>query len=75
MRNLNIILNKIHLKLSDLFVINKNELKRQFISIQSETDWRINFMRELLDIRDNQLQCGLDISETDVILKYISIFR
>ena len=75
MRNLNIILDKIHLRFSDFLSMNKNELKRQFVNLHLDADWRVNMIRELLDIRDNQLECGLDISETGVILKYISNLR
>ena len=75
MRNLNIILSKINVKSSELFAMNKCELKRQFEKINFDADWRVNFMLELLEIRDNQLECGLDRNKADALLKYVSIFR
>ena len=75
MRNVNTILNRINTKFVDFVLMNKYELKKHFENIESEADWRVNFMRELLDIRDNQLKCDLERNATDEILEYISTFR
>ena len=75
LRNINIILGKINMKYADLLLINKNELKRQFEKTDPNADWRVNIIKELLEIRDNQLECGLDKYEINMMLDYISIFR
>ena len=63
------------MKYADLLLINKNELKRQFEKTEPNADWRVNIIKELLEIRDNQLECGLDKYEINMMLDYISIFR
>ena len=75
LKNINSILNKINMKYFDFLLTNKIELKREFIKTESDPDWRVNIIEELLNIRDNQLECDLDRNETIMFLKYISNYR
>ena len=49
----------------------KNALKER----TPQPDWRANIVKELLDIEDNQLSCGLEQNVINVMLKHISTFR
>ena len=75
LRNINIILQKANIKYGDLFHINKNIVKSRLKEIASQPDWRTNMVRELLDIRDNQLDCNLEQNEVNMLLKHLSTFR
>ena len=75
LRNINTILDNIKFKYSDFLLINQNELKKEFKKTESESDWRVHIVEELLNIRDNQIECDLDRNETISMLKYISTFR
>ena len=75
LRNINSILDKINMKYYDFLLTNKHELKREFSKTDSDPDWRVNIVEELLNIRDNQIECDLDRNETIMFLKYISIYR
>ena len=41
----------------------------------TQPDWRINIVKELLDIRDSQLSCNLDQNEVNMMLRHLSTFR
>ena len=75
LRNINSILDKINMKYYDFLLTNKNELKREISKTDSDPDWRVNIVEELLNIRDNQIECDLDRNETIMFLKYISTYR
>ena len=75
LKNVNIILHKIKMKYSDIFQINKDELKGEFKKTETNADWRVRTVEELLDIRDRQLECVLNENEVSMMLKYICIFR
>ena len=75
LRNVNIILQKANIKYGDLFHINKNIVKNRLKERTSQPDWRTNIVRELLDIRDNQLDCNLEQNEVNELLKHLSTFR
>ena len=75
LRNINIILSKINMKYSDFLMTNKFELKRKLFENEPEYDWRVNIIEELLNVRDNQLEFGLDRYELHNMLKHICIFR
>ena len=73
--NINTILDKYNIKYIDLFALNKNEAKKIIKSSISEPDWRCNSIKELLSLRENQIQCKLDQTEVNEMLHYISTFR
>ena len=75
LRNVNIILQKANIKYGDLFHINKNFVKSKLKERASQPDWRTNMVRELLDIRDNQLGCNLEQNEVNMLLQHLSTFR
>ena len=75
LRNVNIILQKANINYEELFHINKNIIKNRLKERATQPDWRTNIVKELLDIKDNQLSCGLDQNEVNVMLKHISTFR
>ena len=74
LRNINTILDNIKFKYSDFLLINQNELKKEFKKTEPESDWRVHIVEELLNIRDNQIECDLDRNETISMLKYIYTF-
>ena len=75
LRNINIILQKANIKYEELFHINKNMVKNRLRERATQPDWRTNIVKELLNIRDSQLSCGLDHNEVNTMLKYLSTFR
>ena len=75
LKNVNIILQKLKMKYSDIFQINVNELKGEFKKIETNADWRVKCVEELLDMKDRQLECILSENEVSMMLKYICIFR
>ena len=75
LRNINIILQKANIKYEELFHINKDMIKNRLRERAPQPDWRTNIVKELLNIRDSQLICGLDHNEVNMMLKYLSTFR
>ena len=75
LRNINTILQKANIKYVELFHINKAMLKNRLRERATQSDWRTNMVKELLDIRDGQLSCGLDHNEVNMMLKHLSTFR
>ena len=73
--NINTILQKADIKYFELFHINKVDVRNVFREKATQPDWRTNIVKELLDIKDNQLSCGLAQNEVNVMLKHISTFR
>ena len=74
-RNVNTILKKLKIKYEDFLLLKKHEVKRIFQTNKTEPDWRVNMIEELLNIRENQLECDLDQNEFKEILQYVCIFR
>ena len=75
LKNINIILQTLKMKYSNFLLSDKNELKREFKNTEIQADWRVKSVKELLDIRDSQLDCILDRYESNMMLKYVSTFR
>ena len=63
------------MKYNNFLVSDKDELKREFKNTEFQADWRVQSVKELLDIRDSQLECILDRNEINMMLKYVSTFR
>ena len=75
LRNINTILQKANIKYEELIRINKVMVKNRLKERATQPDWRANIVMELLDIRDGQLNCGLDHNEVNVMLKHLATFR
>ena len=73
--NVNTILQKAEIKYSDLFHLNKVSLKKALQKRVPQPDWRSNIVRELMDIRDDQLLCNLEKEEANTMLRHISTYR
>ena len=73
--NINTILQYLNIKSSDLFHLNKGQIKRLFEDKSGKPDWRCDFIKELLYIRENQLLVDFDSSEVKEVLDYVSTFR
>ena len=73
--NINTILDKFVIKYIDLFSLNKNDVKKIIKRGASEPDWRCSSLKELLSLRENQIQCELDQTEVNEMLLYISTYR
>ena len=73
--NINTILQYLNIRSSDLFNLNKSQIRLIFESKSDEIDWRCNFIRELLSIRENQLSVDLSKNEINAMLEYVSTFR
>ena len=73
--NINTILDKFVIKYIDLFSLNKNDVKKIIKRSASEPDWRCSSLKELLSLRENQIQCELDQTEVNEMLLYISTYR
>ena len=73
--NINTILQYLNIRSSDLFHLNKSQLRLIFESKSGEIDWRCHLIRELLSIRDNQLSVDLNKNEIKIMLDYVSTFR
>ena len=73
--NVNTILQYLNIKSSDLFHLNKGQIKRLFENKSGEPDWRCVFIKELLCIRENQLHVDFNNNEINEILEYVSTFR
>ena len=70
--NLNKILNSFNLMYCDIFVMNKWQLKKHENMRKNEPDWRVKAIKELLSIRDNQIYCILEYSETQELLDLLT---
>ena len=75
LRNVNTILQKANIEYKDIFHINKNFVKQKFKENTAQPDWRVNMVKELLDIRDKQLHSILEQNEVNIMLKHVSTFR
>ena len=73
--NVNTILQRTNIKYKDIFEINKNYVKQKLYENIAQPDWRVNMVKELLDIRDKQLHSILEQNEVNMMLKYVSTFR
>ena len=75
LKNINITLQKLNMKYNNFLVSDKGELKRELKNTEIPADWRVQSVKERLDIRDSQLECILDRNEINMKLKYVSTFR
>ena len=75
LKNINIIVHKLNMKYTDFLVSNKNEVKIHLKNTENNADWRVESVKELLNIKDRQLDCILDNNEVTMMLKYICTFR
>ena len=75
LKNINTILHKLNMKYYEFLLIDNNELKREFKMTDTRADWRVKTVEELLNLRDNQLDCNLNSVEVNEMLNYISTFR
>ena len=75
LKNINIIVHKLNMKYTDFLVSNKNEVKIHLKNTENNADWRVESVKELLNIKDRQLDCILDNNEVNMMLKYICTFR
>ena len=75
LRNLNTIQNKLKIKYGDFLILKKYEIRKFFETNNIESNWRVNMIKELLNIREQQLVCNLTQNETKELLQYVCIFR
>ena len=75
LRNVNYILQRVEMQYKEMFLTNKHVIKQELKKRASQPDWRGNIVKELLEIRDKQLNCNLDQIEVNMMLKDISTFR
>ena len=73
--NINRIINNYNIQYDDIFDLNKAQVKRIIKQMYGEPDWRSNLVKELLDIRDGQVNCILTLSEAKNLLHHISTYR
>ena len=73
--NVNTILQITNIKYNDIFQINKKHVKQKLYENIAQPDWRVNMVKELLDIRDKQLHSILEQNEVNIMLKRVSTFR
>ena len=73
--NVNTILQFLNVNSSDLFNLNKRQIKQLFVNKTDEPDWRCHFIKELLFIREDQHSIDLNNNEIKMILNYVSTFR
>ena len=73
--NVNTILQFLNVNYSDLFNLNKGQIRQLFENKTDEPDWRCNFMKELLFIRENQHSIDLNENEIKMILEYLATYR
>ena len=73
--NVNTILQCLNINYSDLFNLNKEQIRQLFENKTDEPDWRCNFMKELLFIRENQHSIDLNENEIKMILEYLATYR
>ena len=74
-RNINTILSKLNIKYKDFLLLNKNSIKKEFRRFNNQPDWRSRMIEELLNIRENQMECDLNQTEVNEILHYVCTFR
>ena len=74
-RNINTILSKLNIKYKDFLLLNKNSIKKEFRRFNNQPDWRSRMIEELLNIRENQIECDLNQTEVNEILHYVCTFR
>ena len=75
LRNLNTIQNKLKIEYVDLLILKKYEIRKYFETNNTESNWRVNMIKELLNIREQQLVCDLTQNEVKELLQYLCIFR
>ena len=73
--NINRIIHNYNIQYDDIFDLNKAQIKRIIKQMHGEPDWRSNLVKELLDIRDGQVNCILTLSEAKNLLHHISTYR
>ena len=75
LRNVNTNLQKANIRYKDIFQINKNYVKQKLYESIAQPDWRVNMVKELQDIKDNQLHSIFEQNEVNIMLKRVSTFR
>ena len=70
--NLNKILDSFNLKYCDIFVMDKCQLIKHVNMRKNDPDWRVKTIKELLSIRDNQISCILEYSETQELIDFLT---
>ena len=73
--NIHTILQYLNIRSSDLFSLNKGQIRLLFENKSGEADWRCNLIKELLSIQENQLYVDLNKTEINKMLDYVSTFR
>ena len=74
-KNVNTILQFLNVNSSDLFNLNKRQIRQLFENKTDEPDWRCHFIKELLFIREDQHSIDLNNNEIKMILNYVSTYR
>ena len=75
LRNLNTIQIKFEIKYGDFLILKKHKIRKYFETKNIESNWRVNMIKELLNIREQQLICDLTKYEVNELLQYLCIFR
>ena len=70
--NVNRILKYYNIKYKDLFTLNKSNIKQIIREKNGVEDWRCNFIKELLTIKENPSLSILNPPEIDAILNFVS---
>ena len=75
LRNINTIQGKLKMKYADFMQLSKQSVRKELEKNEAKVDWGVKIIKELLDIRENQLECSLNPIEVKELLQHISIFR
>ena len=51
---------------------NKTKLKNKLNEKTGKGDWQYNILEELLNMKETRLEANLDITETKILIDYIS---
>ena len=70
--NLNKIIGNFNINYLKLFDFNKNKLKNKLNEKTGKGDWQYNILEELLNMKETRLEANLDITETKILIDYIS---
>ena len=70
--NVNRILQHYNIKYSELFTLNKSNIRQIIHEKNGVEDWRCNFIKELLTLKENPSLSILNTFEIDAILNFVS---
>ena len=75
--NISTILNYLDINYNDILDLSKIRIKNAFLNKSEDPDWRANYIKELLHVRDRQFFIDLQLDHLDVtsILNFMSTFR